>query len=290
MDFIQEIHEARMTRDGNNLRVLTYTDCCERLYLSLLIVDLLKRFPKYKSSVQSYASRTTRYSNYNSFKASGTDLYNFMYFVSGGDDAQDKLKNPAAAKAMRKTTYLSTMQINGYLTSIGNGSDPTNALSILVSAESSLKIVNQDYKNMRRAIGNFDSLTALDKKKNVTRLLYATRAKLRSSDIIDDLEKLAVEGNFETGLVKDNEPTVSLPDIPLESKDLINYRFLVGTKNLMQAQRVVQLASRGASVPSNFITAYLPIIKMVHDIVRAGPAFINQLRVLHKRAQKSTKD
>ena len=120
--------------------------------------------------------------------------------------------------------------------------------------------------------------------------MYATRAKLRSSDIIDDLEKLAVEGNFETGLVKDNEPTVSLPDIPLESKDLINYRFLVGTKNLMQAQRVVQLASRGASVPSNFITAYLPIIKMVHDIVRAGPAFINQLRVLHKRAQKSTKD
>jgi hypothetical protein len=78
--------------------------------------------------------------------------------------------------------------------------------------------------------------------------------------------------------------------MPIASKDMINYRFLVGTKNLMQAQRVVQLASRGASVPSNFIIAYFPIIKMVHDIVRAGPAFINQLRVLHKRAQKSTKD
>ena len=290
MDLIQEIHEARMTRDGNNLRVLTYTDCCERLYLSLLIVDLLRRFPKYNQSIKDYTSRTTRYSNYDSFKASGTDLYNFMYFVSGGDSAQDKLKNPAAAKVMRKTTYLSTMQINGYLTTVGKGGNPANALSILVSAESSLKIVNQDYKNMRRAIGNFDSLTALDKKKNVTRLLYATRAKLRSSDIIDNLEKLAVEGNFETGLVKDNEPTISLPDMPIASKDMINYRFLVGTKNLMQAQRVVQLASRGASVPSNFIIAYFPIIKMVHDIVRAGPAFINQLRVLHKRAQKSTKD
>jgi len=28
----------------------------------------------------------------------------------------------------------------------------------------------------------------------------------------------------------------------------------------------------------------------VHDIVRAGPAYINQLRVLHKRAQKTLKD
>ena len=128
MDFIQEIHEARMTRDGNNLRVLTYTDCCERLYLSLLIVDLLRRFPKYNQSIKDYTSRTTRYSNYDSFKASGTDLYNFMYFVSGGDSAQDKLKNPAAAKVMRKTTYLSTMQINGYLTTVGKGGNPANAL------------------------------------------------------------------------------------------------------------------------------------------------------------------
>jgi hypothetical protein len=290
MDFIQEIHEARMTRDGNNLRVLTYTDCCERLYLSLLIVDLLRRFPRYQQSIKSYASRTTRYANYNSFKASGTDLYNFMYFVSGGDDAQDKLKNPAAAKAMRKTTYFSTMQVNGYLTTIGSGGQPTNGMSVLVSAESSLKIANQDYKTIRRSIQNFAQLSNVDKKIQVTRLLYASRAKLRSSDIIDDLEKLAVSGNFETGLVKDTEPTVSLPDIPVASKDIINYKFLVGAKNIMLAQKVLSLATRGVGVPSNFIVAYLPILKMVHDIVRAGPSFIQQLKVLHKRAQKTLKD
>lgn len=290
MQFIEEIHEARMTRDASNARVLTYTDCCERLYLSLLIVELLRRFPRYSSSVTDYASRTTRYANYNSFKAGGTDLYNFIYFVSGPPEAQDKLKNPGAAKEMRKRTYFSTAQVNGYLTSIGHGNNPNNALSILLSAEQSLNITNSDYKTLRRTIHNFDNLSTTEKKKNVTRLLYATRAKLRSSDIIDDLEKLAVEGNFETGLVKDNEPTISLPDIPLDSKDVTNYKFLVGTKNLMLAQKFIDLASKKASVPGNYIVGYLPIIKMVHDIVRAGPAFINQLRVLHKRAQKSTKE
>ena len=290
MHFIEEIHEARMTRDASNARVLTYTDCCERLFLSLLIVELLRRFPKYSSSVADYAGRTTRYTNFNSFKAGGTDLYNFMYFVTGPEEAQNKLKNPGAAKEMRKRTYFSTMQVSGYLTTISYGNEPTNAFNILLSAEQSLNITNSDYKNLRRTINNFNNLSTTEKKKTVTRLLYATRAKLRSSDIIDDLEKLAVDGNFETGLVKDNEPTISLPDMPIDTKGTVNYKFLVGTKNLMQAQRFINLASKGASVPGNFVAGYMPIIKMVHDIVRAGPAFINQLRVLHKRAQKNAKE
>ena len=44
LEFMQDLQEARMTRNENNQRVLTYTDCCERLYLSLLVVDLLRRF------------------------------------------------------------------------------------------------------------------------------------------------------------------------------------------------------------------------------------------------------
>ena len=58
-------------------KVLTYTDCCERLYLSVLIIDLLRRFPKYKRSAQNYCNLTTRYPGYGSFKISGSDLYNF---------------------------------------------------------------------------------------------------------------------------------------------------------------------------------------------------------------------
>ena len=105
LEFLQDLQEARMTRNENNQRVLTYTDCCERLYLSLLVVDLLRRFPKYFRSAQNYSHLTTRYPNYKSFKLSGSDLYNFMYFVDGDGSAQDKLKNPGAAKKMRSITH-----------------------------------------------------------------------------------------------------------------------------------------------------------------------------------------
>lgn len=290
LEFLQDLQEARMTRNENNQRVLTYTDCCERLYLSLLVVDLLRRFPKYFRAAQNYSHLTTRYPNYKSFKLSGSDLYNFMYFVDGDDQAQSKLKNPDAAKKMRSITHLPTLQINGYLTTIANGKNPDSSNSLFINVESALRITNTDYKNMRRAIGNFSTLTSADRKKNVTRLLYAVRAKLRSSDIIDDLEKLAVEKNFEVGSVVDNEPTVSTPDIPTNTSSFVNYKFLVGAKKLFLAKKTVELAVQGSSVPGNIINAYLPIIKMVHDIVRAGPAFIQQLRILHKRAQKTLKD
>ena len=128
-------------------------------------------------------------------------------------------------------------------------------------------------------------------KKTVTRLVIAARAKLRTSDIIDDLEKLTVLKDLETSTVIDTEPTVSVADIPTDAlSDVANYKFLVGNSNLVMARKVVQLATQGVSIPGSFVKGYLPIIKIVHDIVRAGPAYINQLRVLHKRAQKTLKD
>jgi len=34
------------------------------------------------------------------------------------------------------------------------------------------------------------------------------------------------------------------------------------------------------------VQAYLPAIEMLDDIVQAGPAFVQQLRALQKRAKK----
>jgi hypothetical protein len=35
--FIKDLYESRMTKDNGNAKKLTYTDCGERLYLSLLV-------------------------------------------------------------------------------------------------------------------------------------------------------------------------------------------------------------------------------------------------------------
>jgi hypothetical protein len=222
---------------------------------------------------------------------SGTDLYNFIYFVNGDEKALNKLKDPGAAAQMRRRTTLPTMVVNRYLAKLANGSNITDSAQMLISVENSLSISNQEYKQVRRNITNLSSLSTALVKKTVTRLVIAARAKLRTSDIIDDLEKLTVLKDLETSSVIDTEPTVSVADIPTDAlSDVANYKFLVGNSNLVMARKVVQLATQGVSIPGSFVKGYLPIIKMVHDIVRAGPAYINQLRVLHKRAQKTLKD
>ena len=43
LDFPHDLYEARMTRDSENQRILTYTDCTERTYPSLLILQLLSK-------------------------------------------------------------------------------------------------------------------------------------------------------------------------------------------------------------------------------------------------------
>ena len=81
MEFIQELHEARLTRNTSGLKALTYTDCCERAYLTLLVLELLRRFPITAPRAHGYAKSTTGYDSYKHFRISGTDLYNFVYFI-----------------------------------------------------------------------------------------------------------------------------------------------------------------------------------------------------------------
>ena len=291
MDFIKGLQEARMTRDMSGAKKLTYTDCCERMYLTLLAMDLMRQYPDFEGYVQRYARKTAGFELYKYYRAMGSDLYNFIYFVVGDEKAQDKLKDPGAAAQMRRRTTLPTMAVNRYLAKLANGSDIRDSAQILINVENSLSISNQEYKQVRRNITNLSSLSTALVKKTVTRLVIAARAKLRTSDIIDDLEKLTVLKDLETSTVIDTEPTVSVADIPTDAlSDVANYKFLVGNSNLVMARKVVQLATQGVSIPGSFVKGYLPIIKIVHDIVRAGPAYINQLRVLHKRAQKTLKD
>ena len=45
----EEIYEARMLRDDNNARVLTYTDCCPTTILDTPCPEQMRHFPKYST-------------------------------------------------------------------------------------------------------------------------------------------------------------------------------------------------------------------------------------------------
>ena len=287
MDFLQELEEARMTRNDQNMKVLTYADCCERLYLTLLVLDLMRNFPKATATVRDY-SRKSIDINYQRFKISGTDLYNFIYFVTGDERAIGKLKDPGAAMQSRLATSLPLDRIKSYLQQLSSGTSSSSS-QLFIKLERVLNIANTDYKNVRRSISNWDSLDTNKKKNVATRLLYAVRAKLRSSDIIDDYEKYIVLKDLESNWVQDTEPTISKPDVSAASRDYVFYRYLVGTENIMLVKGFLELAAAGKPIPSNMVKAYLPAIKAMDDVVRAGPSYISMFRSIQNRAKKTLK-
>ena len=291
MDFIKELHEARLTRQGGALKTLTYTDCCERAYLTMLILEVLRKFPNTAAYAHGYAKKTSGHDNYNHFRMSSTDLYNFIYFIVGDKDALDKLKDPGAASIMRRSTQFPLMAFNRYVSKLkmGGAGNAQQDQQTFINIESALKITNSDYKAVRRNVFSFSSLSSNSKKQLVTRLLLAARAKLRNSDIIQYLEELSAERDLEVYKVNDPEPKVSIPDIAVTSQDMAGYLRLVGSKNLMLTKKFLELAKDGKSIPANILQAYIPAIIILDNIAKAGPGFIQALRALENRAKNSRK-
>jgi len=286
MDFIKDLHESRMTKDNGSSKKLTYTDCGERAYLTLLALETMRQYPDFRGYVQRYCKKTSGFELYKFYRIMGTDLYNFIYFLVGDDSAQDKLKDPGAAKKLKKTTNIPVADVNRYIQYIAQGRKPLQISNMFMKLESGLNITNSDYKAIRRNLVNFGKLTKAEKRLLSTRLIFAVRAKLRSSDIIEDFEKFAQIKDLEKASVIDPEPTVSRPDIATRPGDLALYRYLVGDRNLALTKKFLEAAKDGKAASSSMVQAYLPAIEMLDDIVQAGPAFVQQLRALQKRAKK----
>tara|TARA_B100000959_G_C14990055_1_gene627447 strand:+ start:2633 stop:3511 length:879 start_codon:yes stop_codon:yes gene_type:complete len=290
LKFLDEIYEARMTRNSTDQKKLSYTDCGERLYLSLLILELLRQYPgSSKGIANGYAKKTVDNQNYKHFRMHGTDLYNLIYFVAGPEEAVNKLKDPAAALALRKRISFPLLALNGYLHKIASGGTVGTNSELFMRIENMLRI-NSEYKSIRRYLVNYGTASIRDKKSVTTKLLFAARAKLRNSDLISYLEELSSNRDLETSMVKDHEPTISIPDqTPTSNKDLMFYRYIVGPRNLVGTKKFLDMAKAGKSVPSPFIASYFPAIKLLDDIVKAGPGYITMLKALQKRALQSKK-
>lgn len=291
MDFIKDIHEARMTRNSSDQRDLTYSDCCEKMFLILCIIEVMRHDRDNTLFLQNYLRKTTTPDGYRHFRMTNTDLYNFVYFVNGDSDAMDKLKNPGEAKKIRRRTHVPVMAINRYLISVkGNPTDRNlQSFNFFHEVQNTIKEQTSAYSSLRRDVGNFVKLSIRDKKEVITKLLHAAQAKLRASDIIDYYSTWAGSNKLIDPTVKDTEIEISQPDLEKSPSDVSYYRLIVGNENAVRATKFVEYAAQGKATPINFIQSYLPIIQMVHDFVKAGPVAISQLKLLHQRIKKLNK-
>ena len=289
MNFIKELQESRMTRDARNQRLLTYTDCKEKAYLSILCLQAMRYYRKHRTDAMKYAYKTVMYRDYTRFRIDSTDLYNLYYFITGDEAALKKLKNPGAAAKERRSTVISVGKLNGFLRRMASGDKVTaQDLRDLALIESDLDISNPHYREIRRRLNTFDTDSTAERQKVITRLLFAARSKLSDSDVMPMFSRFTNDNNLEDFSATDPEPKLSMPDIG-GMQNIQNYRFVLPVSSLPFVGRFLNMMQKGATIPPAVAGSYLPLIYMVHDIVRAGPAYIKQLEQVHKRAKRDLK-
>ena len=288
MEFLQELKESRLTRDKQDQKVLTYNDCCEKFYLIMLIVEMMREMPYSTHFVQNYCKRT-KSDNFKHFKISGTDAYNLLYFINGDEHALGKLKDPESAGKVQASTGLPLSDIINYFSKVSTGNRPFMVQQMFIRIENGLHIKNAEYKEIRRNIGKLNSQSKVRQKAIATRLLFAARAKLRNSDVIEDFNKLITHFDLESQWQPDTEPTISKPDIVTTPQDLLYYRLVAKPDNLILIKHFLENMKEGKAIPSNMVTAYAPVAELIDDIITAGPTYISMLKSLQKRAKNQRK-
>lgn len=71
-----------------------------------------------------------------------------------------------------------------------------------------------------------------------------------------------------------------------DPKGMQALRILVGSENMMRAKRAIEMAKNGKSVPAMYLSAFVPLIDVLDDIMRSGMANVQLLRNIDKKAKK----
>ena len=276
--FLKYVSEGRVVRRQSDLQRYTFQEITERIYLSFLALSLLKKFDQTIGFVKTYANQTLAYGSFDRVRTTSNDLHNMLAVVAGDPSIVQKLANKNAAMALRQRQIVPVLAIRRYLRTF------KDSYSFLTQLESALGISNLDYKNLRRAISDYQKLDGRRKKATTTRLLQALKAKLSGTDLQRKTQEFADKQKLELDNVIDAERSV--PGKELTADEMSAYRLLVGATNVRRAKVAVDLVRQGKAVPAPIMSAYAPIIKMIDDIAKGGYTFVRLIQSIHDRAKK----
>jgi len=282
--FIDYITEGKMIRNSDGVSRLSFTDASDLVLLYFLALHVMRHYPS-RRFVQTYSDEVLKWQNWDYFRSSANDFYGLLNIVNGDEKIVEKLSNPKAAMLLRKRTHFPTLTAKRLLRSFSKDAPSIMDANDLLRIDNSLP--NSKYGSLRRRIANYAKLTPQDRRRAVTELEMALKARGRNSDIVDYYILFVQDYDLESTQVKDTEPTVSVADpIPADTKDIQMLRMLgVPNKDLPFAYKVLNMTTRGLGIPPRFAKAYEPIMRIVNDIIKAGPGYVNLLKQVHNRAR-----
>jgi hypothetical protein len=112
------------------------------------------------------------------------DLSNMLAIVSGDPEITKKLKNKDQAQAMRQRQPVPVMAVRRYLRTW------EDHFKNLTNLERALNVTDANYKNVRRAVANYNRLDGKTKSRTLAMLKQMLQSKLPNTDIHKKFKEL----------------------------------------------------------------------------------------------------
>ena len=175
--FLKYVSEAKVIRRHSDLERFTFPEVTERIYLSFLALAVMSQHKDTQSFAKSYADETLAKGTFDNVRMINNDLSNMLAIVAGDPEITKKLKNKDQAQAMRQRQPVPVMAVRRYLRSW------EEHFRNLTQLERSLNIKDANYKNVRRAVADYNNLDAKTKSQLMARLKQLLQSKLPNTDI-----------------------------------------------------------------------------------------------------------
>jgi hypothetical protein len=182
--FLKYVSEAKVIRRHSDLGRFSFPEVTERIYLSFLALTLLRSMEQGTAFTKTYADQTMAKGTFDQVRMMNNDLANMLAIVSGDPEITKKLKNKDQAQAMRQRQPVPVMAVRRYLRSFDE------PFKFLTQLERALGITDANYRNLRRAIADYNNLDSKTQGRASAKLLQLMRSKLSGTDITKKVQEL----------------------------------------------------------------------------------------------------
>lgn len=155
-EFLEEIKEARIYRDGGTLKGKSAQELAKITYLLILSLEILRN--EDRAFARSYAGSTLPYENFRSMRNSATDLHNLLAVLGNQDKYQDKIQADFQIN-------IPGLQLKRYFRDIiNNRKERSLDRALFKQLEDYLKIRDGDLRRMRRIAGDWHIASSSERK------------------------------------------------------------------------------------------------------------------------------
>ena len=183
--FIKELTEARMFRSSDSLSGKSAATLAKIVFLSLLSLEIMRTLNS--NYAKKYALDTISYENFKSMRNNATDLHNLLAVLNNQTDYAGKIQTDL-------TVSIPALQIKRYLRDMENSrKDKAVDRQFFYKLESFLKIVDPEYKELRRNVVDWNMNSSVEKRNVIRSIKHELNKLSLQLDILQQFKTLRTE-------------------------------------------------------------------------------------------------